>query len=134
MAHDQAIEQLRRNRKIFFLAIGLIVLFVTLVYVWSVLAPARGRLAAKIDLWHGKYVYLIYGLEPPERREIARLLQERYRIELRTVAGDIVSQDLVSNVRSYNEVMDATIKSRFGNDVYEECAQAAYKGREANPR
>jgi hypothetical protein len=66
-------------------------------------------------------------LEPPERREIARLPQERYVIEFRTVAGDIVSEDLVSYVRNYNEVMDAATRRKFGNDVYKERSDATHK-------
>jgi hypothetical protein len=108
-------------------AIGLLVLLFAALLAWALSASLRGRLVARIDLRRGHFVFLTYGLEPPERSEIARLLRERYGIELRTVAGDIVSNNLVSYVSAYNEVMDATIRQTFGHDVYKECAEAAYK-------
>jgi hypothetical protein len=114
--------------------IALLLLLFAAVQAWSLSASIRGRFAARIDLRRGHYVFLTYGLEPPERREIARLLRERYGIELRTVAGDIVSKDLISYVSSYNEVMDATITRNFGHDVYKECAEAAYKIGNPNSR
>ena len=79
-------------------------------------------------------MYLTYGLEPPERSEIASLLRERYGIELRTVAADIVSKDLVSYVSSYNEVMITATDTKFGHNVYKECADAAYKVADSNFR
>jgi hypothetical protein len=107
--------------------IGLLLLLFAGLQAWSASAAIRVRLAARLDLRRGHYAFLTYGLEPPERREIARLLRDRYGIELRTVAGDIVSKDLESYVGSYNEVMDATITRTFGHDVYKECADEAYK-------
>jgi phosphoglycerate-specific signal transduction histidine kinase len=106
-----------RNHKKLASVIGLIALLFAALLAWSLSAPTRGRLTARFDSKRGHYIFLTFGLEPPERREIARLLQERYGVKLRTVAGDIVSEDLVSYVRSYNEVMDAATNRKFGHDV-----------------
>jgi hypothetical protein len=121
-----------RNHKKLFSIIALIALLFAVLNAWSLLAPTRGRLTAQFELKRGHYIYLTFGLEPPERREIARLLQERYGVELRTVAGDIVSKDLVAYVDAYNEVMDAAINRRFGHNVYKECYDAAYKVADQN--
>jgi hypothetical protein len=107
--------------------IGVAVLLLALLQTWSLSSLVRGRYAAHLDLRRGHYIFLTFGLEPPERRVIARLLRERYGIELRTVAGDTVSKDLVSYVSGYNEVMLTGTDTKFGHNVYKECADAAYK-------
>ena len=118
---------LKSHKKTVASAIGFVVAMPFLFWAWSSSAPARGRLTARFDLSRGHYTFLTYGLEPPQRREIARLLQERYGIELRTVAGDIVSEDLVSYVDGYDGVMSRATTSKFGHDVYRECAAEAYR-------
>ncbi len=107
--------------------IGLAALLLAIFQTWSLSSSARGRFAANLDLRRGHYIFLTFGLEPPERHAIARLLGERYGIELRPVAGDIVSKDLVSFVSSYNDVMLAATNTKFGHNVYKECSDAAYK-------
>jgi hypothetical protein len=116
-----------RDHKKLAAVIGLAALLLALLQTWSLSSSARGRFAAHLYLRRGHYIFLTFGLEPPERRVIARLLRERYGIELRTVAGDIVSKDLVSYVSGYNEVMLTATDTKFGHNVYKECADAAYK-------
>ena len=123
-----------RKRKIVWALVGLVALLIATLTVWSLSASPRGRWKAQSDLRQGHVALLTYGLEPPQRRVIARLLRERYGVELRTVAGDIVSEDLTAYVRAYNEVMQTAINNKFGHDVYKECAEQAYGPTNANSR
>jgi hypothetical protein len=125
MAQNQSIKQLHRIRNRLISAIGLVALLLAALQAWSLSASTRGRLAARFDLWQGHYAVLAYGLEPPERSEYARLLRERYGIELRTVAGDIVTRTFVSYADAYNEISVAASKRKFGNNVFNECYEAA---------
>jgi hypothetical protein len=63
--------------------IGLIALAVALVEAWSLAAPLRGQIAARSDVRQGHYKILSYGLPPSWLPEYARLLRERYGVELR---------------------------------------------------
>jgi hypothetical protein len=105
--------------------IACIALLGTLVEVWSAAASIRGRMAARFDVRHGHYMVLAYGLPPAWRSEYARLLKERYGIEVHTVAFCIVSEDLRSYADSYDEVSSAAANQKFELDVFKECAEAA---------
>jgi hypothetical protein len=82
-------------------------------------------MAARFDVRHGHYMVLAYGLPPAWRSEYARLLKERYGIEVHTVAFCIVSEDLRSYADSYDEVSSAAANQKFELDVFKECAEAA---------
>jgi hypothetical protein len=105
--------------------IAFMALFGALVEVWSATMPTRGRMAARFDIRHGHYVLLTYGLPPVGRPEFARLLKQRYGIEVRAVAFCIVSENLRSYADSYDEVSIAAANQKFGHDVFKESAQAA---------
>jgi hypothetical protein len=118
-----------RNHKALTAITGLLVV-IALVEGWSVSASIRGRLSARFDIRRGRYTLLAYGLPPRGRPEYARLLKERYGIELYAVAGCIVSDPLVSYVDSYDEVIAAAAKQKFGHDVFKECWDEARKNSE----
>lgn len=94
---------------------------------WWLAAPVRGQVAARCDVWRGHYKVLTYGLPPSWHPKYARLLRERYGIELHTVAGCVVSTALVSYVDSYNAVSAAAVIHKFGHDVFRECEEEASK-------
>jgi hypothetical protein len=124
---------LLRTRKVLISVIAIAVLLCAFLETWSLTAHLRGRLAAQLDLRQQHYTFLTYGLEPPERRVIAELLRERYGIELRTVAGDIVSRDMQSYVDGYNGIMIAAANGKFGRNVYKDCADEAYSAGGTKP-
>jgi hypothetical protein len=105
--------------------ISLIVLAVALPEGWSASAPLRGRMAARSDIQRGHYRILSYGLPPSWLPDYARLLKERYGVELHPVAGCIVSNGLVSYVDGYDEISAAAIIRKFGRDVFKECEEDA---------
>jgi len=104
---------------------GILALLVCAELVRENTAQTRGRLAAHFDVWRGHYVVLAYGLPPPTRPEYAKLLRQRYGIEVRTVALCMVSETLTSYADSYNEVSAAAANRKFGHDVFKECADIA---------
>lgn len=107
--------------------VGVLVALVFSVAAWVYTAPSRGRLSARFDVWRGHYRVLAYGLPSPWRPEYAKLLRERYGIEVHTVALCIVSETLRAYADSYNEVSAAAANRRFGHDVFKECAEVANK-------
>lgn len=70
---------------------------------------------------------LTYGQPVNWLAEYARLLKERYGVEVHPVAGCIVSQALISYVDNYDAVSAAEVNRRFGRDVFKECAEDARK-------
>jgi hypothetical protein len=106
------------------------VFLVALALGWSATAATRGKLTARYDVHQGHYYILAYGLAPAERAEYARLLKQRYGIELRKVADCIVSESLVAYVDNYDHVSAAAAKRKFGHDIFEECWKDAVSSSE----
>jgi hypothetical protein len=94
---------------------------------WSFTASGRGQILARYDISRGHYEVLGYGLPAAWRPEYARLLQERYGVKFRSVAGCIVSTGLVAYVDSYNRVSTEAVNRKFGHDVFDECSDEAHK-------
>jgi hypothetical protein len=107
--------------------IAFFALLVALAEAWSIMAPTRGRRAAQFDVERGHYRILSYGLPPSWLPEYARLLKERYDVDLYPVAGCIVSKDLVSYVDAYDEISASAVNHKFGRNVFEESAEEARK-------
>jgi hypothetical protein len=116
---------LARNRKKLGGAIALVALLVIALQAWPATAALRGRIAARIDLRSGHYKILVYGLPPADRPEFARLLRERYGIEMEAVASCTVSEPLLSYADAYNEVSIAAANHKFGRGVFEESEEEA---------
>jgi hypothetical protein len=92
---------------------------------WSATASARGEMFARYDVSRGHYEVLGYGLPVAWRPEYALLLQERYGVKFRPVAGCIVSTALVAYVDAYNRVSIEAVNRKFGHDVFKECSDEA---------
>lgn len=92
---------------------------------WDCSARVRGKLVARFDLARGHYEVLTLGLPAPWRPEAARLLRERYKIEMRVVAGCMVSESLLAYVDAYNKVSMSAAKLKFGHDVFQESTNDA---------
>jgi hypothetical protein len=118
-----------KNQKILSSMLAIVVA-IALFAGWSATAGTRGKLVARYDVRCNHFYILAYGLAPPERAEYARLLKERYGIELRKVADCIVSESLVSYVNEYDNVSVAAAINKFGHDVFEECWRDAVRNQE----
>src|ERR1039457_2587750 len=87
---------------------------------WWVSGGIRGQLVAHFDVARGHYEILSLGFPAPWRSEYARILRERYGIELRVVAGCVVSPQLLAYTVGYNLVSMAAANHRFGPDIFRE--------------
>ncbi len=76
----------------------------------------RGKAEAEHDIQHKTVRIKTYGLPTSWRETYARLLNERYGIQLETVAGCCVTHELVDEVRGYNEVSQAFIIKTHGTN------------------
>lgn len=121
------VDNLLRRIRAFRGAAGVLVLAIVLGTVWPMTARTRGQMAANMDLRKGNYRLLTYGLPPTWLPEYARLLKERYRIELHPVAGCVVSNGLIAYVDGYDEVSSAAALHKFGHDVFKECMGEAQR-------
>jgi hypothetical protein len=87
---------------------------------WWPLPSAFGKHDARVDVAHGNYKVLTYGLADPSRSEYSTQLRQRYGVELHAVAGCIVSKSVVDYVAAYNEVSITAVKNKFGRDIFKE--------------
>ena len=82
-------------------------------------AYRQGRSEAKNDLASGNLRYRTYGL--PEvwngPNLYAARLRNDYNIELVTVAGCVVTEELVDRTRGYNEAVLPVIEARYGQGI-----------------
>jgi hypothetical protein len=84
----------------------------------GLVAEICGRVAAYVDLAQGRYVTLTYGLPPAQFPAYVERLRARYGIEVRAVAGCIVSRELSAYVRGYNRVSERAARRRFGPNIF----------------
>lgn len=82
-------------------------------------AHRDGRKEAEADLRHGKLMILTYGLQAPWSLAFMEVLHRDHGVELRTVAGCIVTGDLMRYVDAYNEVMERHLISVHGKDFFD---------------
>lgn len=88
-------------------------------------AYAIGREDAKRDIASGILACESYGLPAPWASEYERILRERYKVQLRYVAGCIVEPDQVEHAKGYNEISRPEIERRYGADVFARVASEA---------
>lgn len=88
-------------------------------------AAERGQREAKADLAAGKLAVESYGLMASYNIVYRQLLKERYGIEVRMVAGCVVDESITGHAQGYNGIMNAEIKKRFGEDVFEKTSKEA---------
>ena len=81
-------------------------------------AYEAGRRDAEIDIRTGHLVVEMFrGPLPPWNDDWVKLLNDKYHIYVREVAGDVVDYQIVGRGRGYNEISKAEIQRRFGSDV-----------------
>jgi hypothetical protein len=95
---------------------------------------SSGVREAYADHARGHYEIKTYGIPAPWDDECDRLLQEKYRVRLRQVAGCVVSHQFSAYVRGYNEASTRLLREKYGRDVFEECNQLARQKWEAAER
>ena len=103
--------------------VGAVALLCSVPQAQTYFVAVRGRLAARSDVSHGRYIVMVYGYGTPRRYEYALILQEEHGIELREVAGCIVPRTVSSYADAYDEVSVPAAKRLFGPNVFEESYQ-----------
>ena len=90
-------------------------------------AYQQGRSEAKIDLAAGRLRYRTYGMptkwDGPDL--YAQHLRNDYNIELVTVAGCVVTEDLINRTRGYDETALPVIEARYGKGILERVREQA---------
>ena len=81
-------------------------------------AYEAGRRDAETDI-HMNYlvVEMFGGPLPPWNADWVKLLEEKYHIYVKEVAGDVVDYQVLGHARGYNEISKAEIQRKFGSDV-----------------
>lgn len=112
-------------------AAGIATIFLLLVwcdvYGWSPIPEIRGRIKARIDVAHGRYRELGYGLPVPWLPAYESLLRKRYGVEFEAVSGCIVWKSLENYVAAYNGVSETAANRKFGHDIFKEVSEEARK-------
>ncbi len=133
-AEQNGVIRFLRGHKKLTVVLALVILVGSL-SLWFLSAPIRGNLAARLDVYRGRYQVLGYGLPSPWIHKYAQCLQDRYNVRYHAVAGCVVSPGLVSYVDAYNRVTCAAANKKFGRDVFQECVNdAEQEWREEEPR
>lgn len=88
-------------------------------------AGRDGRKEAERDILQGRVAMLTYGLPVAWQPNYREILLNEHGIELRTVAGCMVSDSLLEYVAAYNEVMATHIAGTQGDGVFESAAERA---------
>jgi hypothetical protein len=112
------------SRKFLRFAICAALIIGSLVACW-LSASLRGQIAARIDVARGDYTLLVYGLPVEWENEDARILQQRYGVRMKAVAGCIVSESLVNYVGAYDRYVTAAANQKFGHDIFKESSEEA---------
>src|SRR6266487_891374 len=76
----------------------------------SLSAYQAGRSEADKDVRENRLIIEIFGLPTPWDGEYAKLLNDRYHIQVRRVAGCIVDEKLVGHAKGYNEISESEIQ------------------------
>ncbi len=83
--------------------------------VWAIQGPEKaGAAEAERDIAAGVLRLKTYGLPAHWFGDYSSLMQSRLGVEIRPVAGCVVTESLVRNVQGYNKRMNEEIASRFG--------------------
>ena len=93
----------------------------------SLKAYEAGRADAEKDIRANVLALERFGLPAAWDGEYSRILQEKYRILVRPVAGCVVNADIIGHAKGYNEVSRPEIERRFGADVFEKARKEAAK-------
>ncbi len=80
-------------------------------------AAIQGRADALKEIAQGTLALETMGLPPVSRGAYIDILKQRHGIQLRAVAGCLVTPSITGHARGFNEVMLAEIQKRFGPDA-----------------
>ena len=79
-------------------------------------AATAARKQAEADFAEGHYRMLVFGLRAVNSEHDKRLAKDG--VEVRAIAGCIVSDGILEGARVYNQVMREKLKAKLGRDVF----------------
>lgn len=82
-------------------------------------ANRDGKREAERELAGGKLVVVLCGLPTDWFHEYCQIMRTRYEIEVRVIAGCMLTAPIRNYASSYNEVMEKRIRALYGDDVFE---------------
>jgi hypothetical protein len=93
----------------------------------SVSAYRAGRADAEKDIQANCLIIEVFGLPTPWDDDYARIFYQKYDVEVKKIAGDVVDYEIVGHAKGYNEVSKPEIQRRFGSDVLEKTQSEVHK-------
>jgi len=97
--------------------------------IWVIRGPEEaGAAEAERDIAAGVLRLKSYGLPAHWFGDYARLMQSRLGVEIKPVAGCVVTTSLVRNVQGYNKRMTEEIIRRFGPGAQDKIITEAQTG------
>jgi hypothetical protein len=93
----------------------------------------HGLIDAHVDLVHGKFKELGYGLPLRGMDKYISLLHQRYGVDYRAVAGCVVSKNTRDYVAAYDSVSEPAINRKFGHDIFKEVASESFELPQQSP-
>ena len=121
---SHVMKNLRQHKAV--IATGVLAVFLFVCWSWWS-NNLRGYVAARRDVRRGRYEILSYGMPTPWSPDYERCLRNKYNINVRRVAGCVISDPLVSYGSSYNAVVMGAAERKFGRDVFQGCAVEAHR-------
>jgi len=98
-------------------------------------AYERGRREAQADIRSGRLILENMGFPRKGEQEFAQILRQRYGVELKRVASDVLEPTDTGHVFGYNDISRPEIERRFGSGVIEKAeAEAAKHYDEQHPK
>jgi hypothetical protein len=82
-------------------------------------AYEHGKADAQRELAQGVLAYETFGLPQPDFSEFRQVLLERYKIEVRAIAGCLIDSKILGHSSGFNQIMEAEIVRRYGKDVWD---------------
>jgi hypothetical protein len=98
---------------------------VTSAVLWYPTAYPWGMVVACLDHLLGRREVKTYGYRTALPSAYARLLRDRYGVQLHTVGQCEVPPHLRWYAKGYNAVAVGLVNREYGKDVFEECAELA---------
>ena len=92
---------------------------------YSRLAFLEGKMEAKRDLANKKLALRTYGKPAKWRHIYADILYEKYKVELRVIAGEHVTERQREETHGYNSVMKPSLRKKFGRDFLDAAVDIA---------
>jgi hypothetical protein len=99
----------------------------------------RGGIMGHLDHSRGHYEVKVYSgpprppAEAEDLNEYARLLDQRYGVEVNVVGGCVATAGQRAYVEGYNDVSKRLLAENYGRDIFAECAALATQRPAAKP-